>query len=294
MRTRIRSGNGPEEQTISSPYISVIVAVFNGAATLPRCLDSFFRQTYPNKELLIIDGGSKDGTVALLEANEEHLGYWISEPDGGIYDAWNKGVCQAKGEWICFLGADDFFWEEHVLEKMATKLAMLPEGINAAYGQVMLLNQNGGALHPIGRAWAEVKSSFRQIMSVPHPGLMHRRGLFERYGGFDDSFRIAGDYEFLLRELLKNEAAFIAGIITVGMTQGGISSSPTNSLVAMREMRRAQKMHGLSRPGMCWLQATARIYLRLIAWELLGEKAARRLLDMARELRGHPPYWTRV
>jgi glycosyltransferase involved in cell wall biosynthesis len=69
-------------------------------------------QTYPNKELIIIDGESNDGTVKSLEANREVINYLASEPDAGIYNAWNKGVVQAKGEWICFLGADDFFWDK--------------------------------------------------------------------------------------------------------------------------------------------------------------------------------------
>ncbi|MEQ1667696.1 MAG: glycosyltransferase [Sulfuriferula sp.] len=92
----------------STPLISIIIAVYNGKATLQQCIDSVVQQTYSNKELIIIDGGSKDGTVELLEENRNKFSYWESEPDRGIYNAWNKGLTQAKGEWICFLGADCF------------------------------------------------------------------------------------------------------------------------------------------------------------------------------------------
>ena len=76
------------------PSISVIVAVLNGAKTLQRCIDSVAQQTYPNKELIIIDGGSQDGTVDILKANQGKITSWISEPDRGIYSAWNKGLAK--------------------------------------------------------------------------------------------------------------------------------------------------------------------------------------------------------
>jgi glycosyltransferase involved in cell wall biosynthesis len=88
----------------SAPLISIIVAVFNGAKTLQQCIDSVILQTYPNRELIIIDGGSKDGTVDLLKANSKQISYWISEPDHGVYNAWNKGLSQAKGDRMIIFG----------------------------------------------------------------------------------------------------------------------------------------------------------------------------------------------
>ena len=91
------------------PLISIIVAVYNGEKTLQRCIDSVFSQTYPHKELIIIDGGSTDGTVDILQTNNDKITYWKSEPDNGIYQAWNKALDHAKSDWICFLGSDDYF-----------------------------------------------------------------------------------------------------------------------------------------------------------------------------------------
>ena len=228
----------------SAPLISIIVAVFNGVKTLQQCIDSVAKQTYPNKELIIIDGGSNDGTVDLLRLNQEHITYWISEPDSGIYNAWNKGLTQAQGEWICFLGADDFIWDSQVLERLSTRLEKLPASIHVAYGQIMLISADGESLYAAGEPWQKIKERFKQVMCIYHQGVMHRRGLFQQNGKFDESFQIAGDYELLLRELKTSDAVFIPDIIIVAMRREGISSKPANTLLTMRELRRAQQMHG--------------------------------------------------
>ncbi len=278
----------------STPLISIVVAVYNGAKTLQQCVDSISHQTYPNKELIIIDGGSLDGTVELLKLNQENIAYWISEPDRGIYNAWNKGVSQASGEWICFLGADDYFWDARVLNQVASQLATIPPNINVAYGQIMLLSSDGEKLYAIGEPWGAVQNRFKQLMSIPHPGAMHRASLFRKYGNFDEAFRIAGDYEFLLRELKSNDAMFMPNLITIGMRQGGVSSDPANAVEAMRETRMAQRMHGQRLPGWIWITATARVYVRLLLWCILGEGLTRKLLDIYRRMMGLPSYWTKT
>jgi len=276
------------------PKISVIIAVFNGAKTLQQCLDSVVKQSYSNVELIVIDGGSTDGTVDLLNQNQASISYWISEPDEGIYSAWNKGLEKVTGDWICFLGADDYFWDERVLEKMANALRELPLDVRVAYGQMMLLNQDGLDLYAIGDPWEGVRNRFKQIMCIPHPGLMHRRSLFRAHGRFDESFSIAGDYELLLRELKSADAVFVPDLILTGMRQGGISSNPKNSIKALYEARRAQRMHSQKLPGWIWMSAILKVYLRLILWRVLGESAARKALDIARSWRGMPPYWTKI
>jgi glycosyltransferase involved in cell wall biosynthesis len=276
------------------PFVSIIVAVFNGEKTLQKCIDSIATQTYPNKQLIIIDGGSKDGTVDLLKANQEKVTYWISEPDKGIYNAWNKGLLQAKGEWICFLGADDYFWNDQVLERMSEQLATMPPKINVAYGQIMLINPEGENIYTVGEPWEAVKEQFKQVMSIPHPGAMHRRELFEKQGNFDESFRIAGDYELLLRELKTADAYFMPGIISVAMQQGGVSSSPENALYQLREVRRAQSLHLKGLPGRLWIMSIVRLYIRLLLWRILGERLARKALDIGRRVMGLPAFWTKV
>lgn len=279
---------------IHPPLLTVIVAIYNGAATLQQCLDSVAQQTYANKELIVIDGGSHDGTVDLLLANSELISYWISEPDRGIYNAWNKGLAKAKGEWICFLGADDFFWDARVLERVAEQLVTLPSDVRVAYGQIMLLNNDGECLFPVGEPWGSIKERFKQIMCIPHQGVMHRRSLFAQYGKFDDSFRIAGDYEFLLRELKSSDAVFIPDIILTGMRHGGVSSDPKGSVLLLHEIRRAQYTNGLRIPGATWIFAMVKVYIRVLLMVLLGERLARKALDFGRRLMKLPPIWTRT
>lgn len=277
-----------------APLISIIVAVFDGKATLQQCIDSVAQQTYPNKELIIIDGGSKDGTVDLLRANQGKITYWISEPDRGIYNAWNKGLAEATGEWIYFLGADDYFWDARVLERMVEQLEKFPSNIRVAYGQIMLLNADGVSLYPAGEPWEKIKVRFGKIMCIPHQSVMHRRSLFEQRGQFDESFRITGDYELLLRELKTADAAFVPGLIVTGMRQGGISSKPENALALLREARRAQRMHGQSLPSLIWLRVMLNAYIRLLLWRVLGERVARIAFDWGRRIMGLPPFWTRT
>jgi glycosyltransferase involved in cell wall biosynthesis len=277
-----------------SPLISVIVAVYNGKATLQQCIDSVAQQTYPNKELIIIDGGSTDGTVDLINANRKKIAYWVSEPDHGIYNAWNKGMERSKGEWICFLGADDFLWNNQVLERMATHLEKLPSGISVAYGQIMLLSIDGHELHVVGEPWQEVKEQFKQYMSIPHQAVMHRRSLFEQHGKFDESFCIAGDYELLLRELKTGDAVFIPDIVMAGMRAGGISSLSENSMKMLREFGRAQRMHGQPLPGRFVRNTIFLMFAKSLLWAILGDRLARKILDLRRRMRGLPPYWTKI
>ena len=277
-----------------APLLTVIVAVHNGARTLQQCLDSVIRQTCRDVELIVIDAGSTDGTLDLLKRNSQQIRYWISEPDRGIYHAWNKGLAQAQGEWICFLGADDFLWDEQVLSRVAQALPQAPEDINVAYSQVSLLDAQGGVLYTIGEPWSQVQERFKQLMCIPHPSVLHRNRLFKNAGKFDEAFRIAGDYELLLRELKNKDAYFMPGIVFSAMRQGGVSSAMGATRAALREVRAAQRKNGLRWPGQVWLLALLRAYLRALSWYVLGEKRTRTLLDWGRRLRGLPGHWTKI
>src|SRR3990170_1119466 len=101
------------------PLFTIIVATLNSAHRLPRCIASFAGQTYPRRELIVMDGGSTDGTVDIIRTQGPAVAYWESSPDRGIYHAWNKALAHAHGEWICFLGADDYFWSPTSLSRVA-------------------------------------------------------------------------------------------------------------------------------------------------------------------------------
>lgn len=281
-------------QTKGMPKVSIIVATYNSVATLDEALASIASQTYPQRELIIVDGGSEDGTVAIIQDRQSAIDYWVSEPDSGIYHAWNKGLAHATGEWICFLGADDYFWSPTALEELVAHVGddACPRVV---YGNIAVIDDEGQVIYRLGSPWPTVAPRFRDHMSIPHPGLIHHRSLFADHGCFDESYRIAGDYEFLLRELKSRPALYAAKPDTlIGMRVGGASSQPGNSLKLLWENRRAQKAHGIPYPNIYWLTALARVYLRLLLIRLVGDRSTRVLLDAGRKMLGKPAFWTRT
>lgn len=276
-----------------SPIITVIVAVYNGENTLQRCIDSFLEQDCDNKELIIIDGASTDRTLQIIERNKEKIKYYSSEPDKGIYDAWNKGLKQANGEWICFLGADDYFWENSTLKIVSNELALIPKNFLVAYGKVMLINFRGEKLFAVGEPWIEAKKKLFSYMSIPHQGVMHRRDLFVKHGDFDPEFRIAGDYDLLLRELKLGDAFFVDRIFS-NMEVGGISSDPKNHFLGLREFKKARVKNNLPAHTISSVAGDFRVLIRVIAFKLINEKLARVILDLFRQIQGKKPYWTKA
>jgi glycosyltransferase involved in cell wall biosynthesis len=276
----------------SDANFTIIVATYNAEESIQECIDSFKSQTYLNKELIIIDGDSSDTTQAIIKKNRSIISYYLSEPDSGIYDAWNKALSKVQGNWVYFLGADDYFANANVLESVAKMLIEIPDSINVVYGMVDHVSTSGTYLYSRGEPWSKVGEKYKQLMTIPHQGVFHKKFLFDKHGGFDEDFRIAGDYEFLLRELKDNKAFFIPILISV-MRQGGLSNDKLNSTLIIKELRRAQIKNNLKRPGIYWILAMIRVYLRLFLWMVLGENIARKLLDFGRFLMKKPPHWTK-
>lgn len=274
--------------------ITVIIAVFNAGKTLEECLLSIIEQVGVSVQIVVIDGGSSDDSPAIAAKYADFIDYYISESDGGIYDAWNKGLNHIKSEWVFFLGADDYLWHSNVLSDVLGNLTHIPAEVNIAYGPVMVVNKDREPLYKIGQPWDEVKQDFRRSMCLPHPAAMHRSAIFEKYGNFNAAFKIAGDYEFLLRDLLANNAIFIDVGPVVGMRHGGMSSNPKNALKGYKEMIAARKIHGLTTFSTVLFFIKIRIYIRHLIVFALGDSAARTLLDLGRRFRGLPPLWTKI
>jgi glycosyltransferase involved in cell wall biosynthesis len=228
------------------PRISVIIAVRNGASTLQRALDSVFEQTH-EPEVIVVDGASTDGTQAIIEANAARIAYWESEPDQGVFEAWNKGLDHATGDWIAFLGSDDRYYSPEILARIAKVLAADGERHLVAYGYLNKVRLDGSVVRStVGRWTSAQRKGFRRGVMIPHPATFHHRKLFERHGRFDERFRIAGDYEFLLRELLDNDPLFIPELV-VEMAGGGMSDKRSNVYRMHREVYLARYMHGLEK-----------------------------------------------
>ncbi len=218
------------EGTTEFPLVTVVTAVFNGGSYLEGCLESVLAQDYPNIEHIIMDGGSTDGTLDILRQYEGRIALWRSESDRGVYDAWNKALLEARGEWICFLGVDDEFLPGAISAYMAFASQNKDVDYIASAGKIAYPS---GYERVYGHPWTWKKLSRR--MQALHVGSMHKRSLFEQYGNFDISYRIVGDYEFLLRPRINLRAAFMS-VPTVVVRSGGIS----DSIDALYEASRAK------------------------------------------------------
>lgn len=230
------------------PYITIITSTYNAAKTLRRCLDSVETQSYQNIEHIIIDGNSSDGTQDIIaeyaSKPESKISYWKSEPDSGIYNAWNKALPHINGEWVLFLGADDYYCE-NILDKIIPTLQKLPQNITIAYGKVSVFDaETNTVIRTLGKNWDyHKKGFFNGLLMLPHQGVFHRRTVFEKYGGFNDTYRIAADYDFLYPILEAEEPVFIDEIIAMYSNEG-ISSNLENSLRCLAEYEETVKKHG--------------------------------------------------
>ena len=230
-----------------APTISIVMAVFGEAGVLDASLDRLAAQTYRDVDLVVIDGGSTDGTRDLLERRSASIGYWVSEPARGIYHAWNKGLAAARGDWITFMGADDQYATPDSLAWVAEALAGVDPGVSIAYGRLDLVAADGRVLRHLGEPWPAIRAGFRQSMTIPHPAAFYRASFFADNGGFDESFRIVGDYEIMLRSVFDRPPVFLDGPVIVRMTEGGISDRPDSYVRRANEFYRAAEMHGLTR-----------------------------------------------
>jgi glycosyltransferase involved in cell wall biosynthesis len=215
------------------PVISIVTATYNAESHLQNLIKSIIPQKTERVELIIIDGKSKDGTIGIIEDNNEFIDYWISEPDTGIYDAWNKGINIARGKWIMFLGADDVL-KENSLSKLMFSLKNIKTAneIDLISSKVEMINDQRHITRVKGWPWCWPNFLFE--MTIAHPGALHSRKLFEKYGIFNVKYKITGDYELLLRAKSKLKTYFIDEVI-VQMSEGGAS----DSIKAIKEQRRA-------------------------------------------------------
>jgi glycosyltransferase involved in cell wall biosynthesis len=203
----------------SAPTVSVVTATYNAAKTLQACIDSVAAHGIPGVEHIIVDGGSTDGTAHIIQQNAPFLGGYISEPDRGVYDAWNKGLGISRGEWVCFLGADDAFLPGALAAYL--QFARNHPQAELLSSQVLYVSPTGSS-RVVGEPWSWPR--FQKLMTIAHPGSFHHRRLFERLGRFDVNYRIVGDYELLLRARGTLRAEFMQKV-TVRMSAGGLSHS---------------------------------------------------------------------
>lgn len=271
------------------PLITLIVATLNCRDTIDRCLASICDQSYQRREVIVVDGGSRDGTLGRLQSWRPRLNRIIAEPDDGLYQAWNKGVRAAVGEWIAFLGGDDTFHDRDSLAHLVGAAASADKPV--VYGRINLVAASGVVAETVGRPWEQAKRAFLQGFMIPHSGTLHHRELFERYGPFDESYRTAGDYEFLLRALVEREAQFVDRVV-VDMRLGGMSARPDSIYGVLCEVASARRAHGLTDVPVRLHLALAASWVGARVYRYFGRRVFDTIADAYRVVRGKPRVWT--
>ena len=204
--------------------VSIITVTFNSADHLQDCINSVKQQSYPNIEYIIIDGKSTDSTLSIIRKNEAVIDYSISETDKGMYDAINKGLQVATGDIIGILNSDDVFDNNEVIDHIVK--AFNKEGVDSVYGDLEFVDRND--LNRVMRVWKGLpykRSRFQHGWMPAHPTFYIKRSLIEQYGGYENHYFSAADYEFMSRYLyLHKVSSYYIPELLVRMRMGGQSN----------------------------------------------------------------------
>lgn len=211
--------------------ISIVTVAYNSAATLVDTLRSVATQTHADIEHILIDGASTDATLSLARQHGVHLSHVVSEPDAGIYEAMNKGLALATGDFVGFLNADDVYTDRHVVSRL--NRAASPSNVDAVYGDLVYVDRH--APDRVVRYWRSGCFSRRSLSfgwMPPHPTLYLRRSRVAEIGGFDTRLGISADYDFMLRYLSVPglSVAYVPEVL-VNMRLGGASNRSFSALV---------------------------------------------------------------
>jgi glycosyltransferase involved in cell wall biosynthesis len=226
--------------------ISIITVCYNSADTIADTLQSVREQTHPNIEHIIIDGGSIDKTLEILATDGRHVSRIISEQDQGIYDAMNKGLALATGELVGFLNSDDVLAHANVIARIAQTMADM--AVDACYGDLVYVAQNDtGKVVRYWRSREYCPGLFARGWVPAHPTFYARRGLYQKYGGFDLNFRLAADFDILLRffEACGIISRYIPEVLVKMRLGGATNVSFRNVFLQNMEIANAFRKYGL-------------------------------------------------
>ena len=230
--------------------VSIITVTYNSATLIADCLASVNSQTYPNIEHIIIDGASKDNTLEIIKATPNRVTKIISEPDKGIYNAMNKGIRLASGDIIGILNSDDLYVDENVIALIVKEFEK-DDTLEAVHTNLYYVNSE--ATSKIVRHWitGDFKSgSFFKGWHPAHPTLFLKREVYDKYGLFDEQFKLAADFEFMLRifEKHKIKSKYLP-VTTVRMRLGGATSKNLKNIMrGNRECLNAFKKNNFKTP----------------------------------------------
>lgn len=226
--------------------VSIISATYNSASTIKDTLETINAQTYSDIEHIIVDGLSKDNTLKIVRQCGKRVTKIISEPDKGIYDAMNKGIEAATGDIIGILNSDDFFSSSHVISDIVD--CFKQNDIDALYGDVKFVNPDN--LSKKVRYYSSKifrPGLFRFGFMPAHPSFYMKRDMYEKYGLYELDYKIASDYDLLIRYLYKYKIKYIyMSSCFVTMRTGGVSTENWKSRIVLNnEIVKACKKYGI-------------------------------------------------
>lgn len=229
--------------------VTLITVCRNAAGVLAGTLDSILAQERADIETIVIDGASTDGTLDVLARYKPRLTHVVSEPDKGIYDAMNKGLCLATGEVIGFVNAGDLLMTTGTIAEVAD--AFVRSGADAVYGDILMVDEHDvNAVKRVWRSGTYRRSRFRAGWMPPHVATFFRKGVYDRFGHFRSDLRIAADYEILFRFLYKERVSAVhLPSLLVRFRLGGMSNGSIRRILqANTEVRRSWRLNGTMAP----------------------------------------------
>ena len=216
--------------------LSIITVCKNEETNIERTLTSVLEQTFTDYEYVVIDGGSTDGTMDIVNKYSDRINIIVSEPDTGIFNAQMKGLKYSSGEYIYFLNAGDYLSGKSILEKVF----LSAKSSDIVYGDIIYKLKNGMLYRK--KSFKIISPMKLMLESLPHPATFTKRSVFDKCGKFDESYKIIADYEFLLRALLKFRCStqYISIPLAVFNLEG-LSSKSENTLSYKHELDKAQR-----------------------------------------------------
>lgn len=198
--------------------ISIITVCFNEVSSIQKTIDSVVSQNINNIEWIVVDGGSTDGTLEILEKYRSRFTYIISEKDAGIYNAMNKGIALARGEYLLFLNGGDYLADTNTLSQILSNRLKA----DFVYGDINIISGSSSKRFVMP---SEITPEFLYRKTIPHQSTLTKRSLFDKAGLYNEHYKIVADYEFILRALLRHDATFqYLPIVFACYPNNGVSS----------------------------------------------------------------------
>jgi glycosyltransferase involved in cell wall biosynthesis len=217
--------------------LSIVTINYNNLEGLKRTFESVVNQTWQEFEYIIIDGGSTDGSAAYIESKSENINYWVSEPDKGIYNAMNKGIAKATGEYLLFLNSGDHLYDFKVLEQNHNKITEQ----DIIYFNLNVVDGNNAFIKEYPH---KLPFSYLINDTLPHPATFIKGTIFNKIGLYDESLKITADWKFFIQSICKFNYSYKRIDATLSTFYlYGLSSDPTNKDIIYDEKRKVLSSH---------------------------------------------------